>query len=158
MKLTWDEILIKFDKSKEQEILEDWVWLVGNNKAIVFITCIGDLFLKNSNEEYFWLDVGIGEFDKVADSKEEFESKLKDNDIRDDWFLTKVVLKLRASGLALKEGYLYSYKKLPILSGSYQTDNFELTLIEIHFSIIGQLQRQLKDIPDGTQVNLKIID
>lgn len=40
----------------------------------------------------------------------------------------------------------------------FPLNNFELTNIEIHFSLAGKILEQIKDMPDGAKVQFKIID
>ena len=91
---------------------------------------------------------------KVSDSKEEFQEKLKDDNKVNEWFLVRLVEKIKENGLALTENHLYGYKKLPILGGEYKPENFELTDIEVHFELSGQIHKQIKDLPDGTKVKI----
>ncbi|MEM6377577.1 MAG: T6SS immunity protein Tdi1 domain-containing protein, partial [Bacteroidota bacterium] len=76
--------------------------------------------------------------------------------IRDEWFLIELVRRIRISGKQLEGGKLFGYKQLPIIGGTYEPENFALTLIEIHFNLSGQIHRQLKDLPDGTRIKIKI--
>ena len=38
--------------------------------------------------------------------------------------------------------------------GEYEPENFELTDIEVHFELSGQIHKQIKDLPDGTNVKI----
>ena len=158
MKLTWSDLIINKDyyNNKDEEILEEWYWLIGHDKKIVLISSLGDLILKNYKDEYFWLDTGGGEFKKVANSENEFEEKINNEEIRDEWFLIELVRKIKSRGIVLKEGYLFGYKKLPIIGGEYNPNNFELTPIIVHFNLSGQIHRQIKDLPDGTEINIEV--
>ena len=69
-----------------------------------------------------------------------------------------LVKKLKEQGIELTDKNLYGYKKLPALGGEYEPDNFELTDIEVHFELSGQIHKQIKDLPDGTKVNIKTIE
>jgi hypothetical protein len=59
---------------------------------------------------------------------------------------------LKNKGHLLKQGQVYSYKKVVVLGGDYSTDNFEPTNIEVHFSFWGQVHQQVKDLPPGTNI------
>ena len=60
-------------------------------------------------------------------------------------------------GMNLKENQVYSYKRMPILNGDYSLENFEMTDISVHFSMTGQICRQVKDLPEGTRINKVVI-
>ena len=58
----------------------------------------------------------------------------------------------------LAEGQIYSYKTPPVLGGEYSTDNLEPTGIAVHFSVLGQIHRQVKDLPPGTKIDRIVIE
>jgi len=132
--------------------------LIGNDKEPIMISSIGDMFLKDNNGKIYWLNVGEGLIDLASENLDDFKSILKDDSQVDEWFMIGLIKQLKESGLELTEGKLYGYKKLPVIGGDYIPDNFELTDIEVHFSIAGQIHKQIKDLPEETKVNFKLID
>ena len=65
---------------------------------------------------------------------------------------------LKEQGVILEPGKLYGFKQLPVLGGKYEPSNFELTDTEVHFAMSGQMNFQIKDLPDGTQVNFNVTE
>jgi hypothetical protein len=155
MKITWDDLKVDFTNINLEKLIENWNWLIGNDKTPIIISSIGDLFFEDRNEKYYWLNVGEGIIEKVAEGKTEFIAKLNDNEIVSEWFLVELVAELKKRGLELTQNKLYGYKILPVLGGEYEPENFELTDIEVHFELSGQIHKQIKDLPDGE--NVKII-
>ena len=113
---------------------------------------------QNESGEIYWLITGSAEFEKVAQSYEEFQGKLQDNELIHEWFLVPVVARLKENGVILEQGKLYGFKQLPVLGGKYEPENFELTDIEVHFAMSGQMNLQIKDLPDDTKVKFKVTD
>ncbi len=157
MAVTWNDLTINFENIDRTELVEDWQWLVGTSLPIL-ITSVGDAFLQNVDGEIYWLITGSAELEKVANNYEEFQAKLNDNELVHDWFLVPVVAELKKQGVLLEPGKLYGFKQLPVLGGKYESDNFELTDIAVHFSMSGQINFKLKDLPDGTKVNFEITE
>ncbi|WLQ15413.1 DUF1851 domain-containing protein [Hahella aquimaris] len=155
MPLTWNDLTVSFAHIDRDKLVEDWKWLVGQSLPIL-VTSIGDAFLQNKSGEIYWLITGSAEFEKVAESYEEFKIKLRDNELVNEWFLVPLVLQLKEQGSVLERGKLYGFKQLPVLGGKYEPENFELTDIEVHFAMSGQMNFLIKDLPDGTQVNFQI--
>ena len=153
MEINWAELKIDLSKINLKILLESWEWLIGNDKKIILISTIGDAFLEDSNGICYWLNVGEGIFEKVAENITEFETKLTNNEIVEDWFLVELVEELKKSGIKLTENNIYSYKTFPILGGEYLPENFEITDIEVHFEISGQIYKQVKDLPVRTKIN-----
>lgn len=153
MKITLDDLTVKFDNNSSDRLTEDWTWLIGANKTPILVSAIGDIFLRDDNKKIYWLDVGAGKVELVANGIQDFEEKLKDVEHVNNWFMVDLIAELKLSGQGLKDGQLYSYKILPTLGGDYSTDNFEPTDMVVHFSLAGQIQKQIKDLPDGTKIN-----
>lgn len=153
MEIIWDDLQVDFDERIADKLISDWKWLVGHDKVPLMIASIGDIFLKDDNAKVYWLNVGEGSIKVVADSIDGFERKLQDQEQVSEWFMPELIAALRASGLELKSGEIYSYKKLPILGGDYTVGNFEITAMEVHFSFTGQIYEQVKDLPEGTKIN-----
>lgn len=153
MKISWDHLSVKFDEISADRLVHDWTWLIGKDKQPIMVSSIGDLFLKDVNEKVYWLNTGDGTLTDVAEGIEQFKEKLQDPEIVRDWFLVDLVAILNTKGKKLEVGQVYSNKKLIVFGGDYSPENFEPTDIEVHFSITGQIHRQVKDLPHGTKIN-----
>ena len=55
-------------------------------------------------------------------------------------------------------GQCYSYKLPPILNGPIEPSNIEPADLPVHFSLLGQIHRQVKDLPEGTPIHEFKID
>jgi len=155
--LTWNDLAVSFEHLDRSKLIEDWQWLVGSAQPIL-VTSVGDAFLQTESGEVFWLVTGNAEYEKVAGSYEEFQIKLKDDELVHEWFLLPIVAQLKEQGLILENGKLYSFKQLPVLGGKYEPENFELSDIEVHFAMTGQMNFQIKDLPDGASVKFKVTE
>ncbi|MFT3705198.1 MAG: DUF1851 domain-containing protein [Agriterribacter sp.] len=77
---------------------------------------------------------------------------MSQEEITANWFLPDLIDQLIAKGITLKENQVYSFKKPPVLGGDYSVENFEAVNISVHFSILGQINKQIWDAPDGTTI------
>ncbi len=154
-----NDLTVNFDYSKEENLLEAWKWLIGEEKHPILISGIGDgdMFLQNEKGEVFWLDIGRGELIQVANSVEEFKALLEDEETVREWFLVELVAALKRAQISLGANQVYGYKPLPMLGGEYSSENLEPTDIEIHFQLAVQIHEQMKDLQDGTQISKVII-
>jgi hypothetical protein len=158
MKRNLDDLTVKFNSDTSDRLTENWTWLIGRDKKVLLVSAIGDMFLTDKGKRVYWLDVGGGEFTLVADTIEDFEEKLRNVEQVNEWFMLDLATELRHSDNKLKDGQLYSYKMLPIIGGDYATDNFAPLAIVEHFGYTGDIHKQIKDLPDGTKVEIKIVD
>ncbi len=158
MKINLDDLTVNFSDVPTDKITENWTWLIGTDKTPIMVSAIGDMFLQADNKNIYWLDVGGGELKLVAERNQDFEEKLKNIEQVNEWFMINLTTDLRLSDKKLNEGQLYSYKKLPIMGGEYTVDNFAPLDIVEHFRYTGDIHKQIKDLPDGTKVEIKIVD
>ena len=98
------------------------------------------------------LDLGGGSLKKVASDRDDFIKKIDEGDNANEWLMIPLVDKCVASGRVLSAGKCYSYIIPPILGGDYTIENTEVSDIAVHYSLLGQIQRQVKDLPDGTKI------
>ncbi len=150
MKITWNELTVKFDQG-DSDLLDDWRWLIGNTAHLILIAALGDAFLQETDGSVWWLDVGAGKFHKIAESEDAFKHAMAAN--VNDWFVPQLVGDLLASGVTLGPNECFSFKKPPVFGGEYNPENMEPANLSVHFSLLGQIHQQVRDLPDGTQVN-----
>ena len=153
MKLTFNDLTVNFSHLKLESILSDWVWLIGKNKLPILITALGEPFVQDrkSGNVYF-LSLADADLTKVAKSPEEFKEKLNDDEFAKKYLPTQAVGNLKESGNVLNAGQVYSYKVPPMLGGEFAPENIEPCDIALHFSILGQIHEQIKDLPNGAEV------
>jgi hypothetical protein len=157
MNVTWKELTVNFQKHGADDLLRDWRWLVGDSMQLLIVSSLGDMFLANAEGRVFWLDTGTGLLQQVAESPEDFKHIMQQRENADQWFVPQLVGDLMAAGVVLSAGQCYSYKKPPVLGGQIKPENFEPTDLSVHFSILGQIHRQVKNLPSGTSIsNIKM--
>jgi hypothetical protein len=148
--LTKDTAKIDFD-----DILSCWKWRLTDMQAVLTVSNLGDIFLLGNDGAVYWLQTDTGKLTKVAETLKQYQRFLSDEEKIDEWFLPLLVEKLLAAGKTLKDNEVYSHKTPPFLGGDYSLNNIEPTDISVHFALSGQIYEQVKDLPDGTKVNIK---
>lgn len=156
MTLTLEQLTKDITNVDIEDILSCWQWRVAGMKAVVTISCLGDIFLLGNDDNIYWLQTDAGDLTKIANSLEQYQQFLNDEEKIDNWFLPLLVEKLLTADKILKVNEVYSYKKLPVIGGEYSVDNIEPTDMSVHFAFSGQICEQIKDLPDGTKVNIKV--
>ena len=139
-------------------LLEEWHWLLTPRFSIWLFTRAGDLFITLPNGSIHMLEVGSGELSRVADSRDDACAKIDQPGVADKWPRIPVIDQLVASGCVLGPGQCYSYKILPVLGGSYKAEERVLLPIREHFGAWGSLHRQIADLPDGAEIEIKVTD
>lgn len=131
----------------QAELLKNWLWLIGKDKKLFLILKSGDLLLSDSEGNIYLLNTGFGELDCIASSYTEFEKHVSTKDGFNEVFMTSLVDRLETEGKTLKENQVFSYLKLPLIGGNYDSENmFGLSVYE-HFNLTGELNERLKNLP-----------
>jgi hypothetical protein len=152
MQITWKDLIVDQIGINIDEILEDWRWLIPEHHTLLLVSALGDLFLLANNQSVFWLDTGSALLTKVSDSIDEFNDLVHNVDNVNEWFCPELIAGLKAQGITLGNQQCYSYKRPLTLDGTMDPANFEPADISVHFSVLGQLQKQVRDLPSGTKV------
>lgn len=158
MNLLLDDLTINISNINQSELVENWLWLISDFKQTLLISKMGDMFLLANNGRVYWLSTDDGSLTKIADSKAGFEQMLADEANIDNWFLPSLVGKLLTANKYLGKNEVYSFKEFPIIGGEYSVDNIAATDISVHFTLTGIIHEQIKDLPDGTKVQIKPVD
>lgn len=152
MRITWNELTVSPDGLDLDGLLSAWRWLADERFQPVVITALGDLFLRHDDGRIFWLEAAWGRLTEVATSAEEFKRLMVQPENANEWFVPELVGYLLTSGMKLGSGQCFGYKVPSVLGGEVDLDNFEPTDVQVHFGILGQIHRQVKDLPPGTPI------
>ena len=150
--MTINDLSVSFNYLDRNSLLGEWAWLVGAQLPVL-ITKAGDAFLQDSETgNVNFLDTVEGTLELVANNGEQFEQLLTQADFVMKYFSVNLIAPLMKRG-SIPDGHLYSWKKAPVLGGEYNRSNLEATDIKVHFSILGQIWRQVNDLPEGTEIS-----
>jgi hypothetical protein len=72
------------------------------------------------------------------------------------WLMIPLIDQLNATGLQLNEGRCHSFLTPPILGGEYSVKNTVTLPITEHYGVYASIHDQIKDLPDGTRVIIKV--
>jgi hypothetical protein len=148
-----EDLLAPVDEDFDvEEALEAWRWLVPQPVKPLFVTALGDLFLAGESGAVFLLDTIDGKCEEVAASVQEWEGKLREPRLLEEWFMPAFVSELREAGVQLPPGHCYSATHSIVLGGSFAVENWQPTHWRPHFWVLGQIHQQVKDLPPGTKI------
>jgi hypothetical protein len=151
--MTLDDLTVDFRHLDRRSLLQEWEWLIGSTKLPILLTASGDAFVQDVEDgSVYVLDTGDGSIHQVASSLENFQSLLGKRDFVASYFAVQMLGDLLAAGQRLSPGQIYSYKQPLVLGGQCALDNIECTDIAVHFSIAGQVHRQVSGLPAGTHI------
>jgi hypothetical protein len=132
---------------------EDWNWMVELDRFDLIATSpFGDLFLKDPTNAFCLLDINLGVLE-YADTYGTDPAVLFPIAFDD-----RIASGYREAGLTLSEGKCYGYKKPCVAGGSLQPENVYIATTGEYIGFMGEFHRQIQDVPDGTNVTLKVLN
>ena len=137
--------------------LDAWKWLPLSGLSVLAVSAFGEVFLRNADGEIFQIDTIEGALSKRANSLADLTRALDAAETRDEILLAGLVMAARQMGLNLSDGECYDFKIAPVLGGPMDLDHVETTSFAVKLNLAGQIHEQVKDLPQGTEIEIKIV-
>jgi hypothetical protein len=142
------------DNLDVERLLVEWRWLCPHKMSIVARTAFGDLFLRDESGRVFWLDTAVGKLVLIAPSENEFRVLSESAEKREEWFAEQDFHGFADRGLVPTSEQCIGFST-PLVFAEGAHDPYVAELYE-YVSFLGDLHRQLSDVPDGGEVRLKV--
>ena len=141
-----------------QEIKESWGWIGINPIEVVGENDFGNLIIKDTEGKYWRLCPEDVYCEVIATNREELDRLSEDQEFLEDWNMKLLVDQAKENLGQLGKGIKYCLVIPGALGGEYAIQNIKTApLIElVRFS--GDVAKQIKDLPDGEQIQLKVVD
>jgi len=140
------------------EIMESWGWAGIEPVEVVGENDFGNLMIKDIHGKYWRLSPEDVYCEVVAENRKELDALSKDQEFLQDWYMQALVEAAKDKYGPLEEGRKYHLVTPGVLGGVYGVSNINTApLVEIiRFS--GDLGKKIKDLPDGAQIKVKVVD
>jgi hypothetical protein len=140
------------------DVLAEWRWKIGGAAQVIELSLAGDAFLRLADGHVWWLDTGAGTLIEIAPSVAAFYKLLDTPKEAVKLLLAPVVEQFVRDQGPIPPGKCLGFTQFPVLGGVYTAENRWLAPIVEHFGITGDLHRQIRDLPDGAKVQIKIVE
>lgn len=92
----------------------------------------------------------------MAENEVAFRDALA-TELADEWFMPGLVTLLHEAGKRREDGECFTYAIYPLFAECrYEVWNFAVVPAREHFSLSGDLHRQMSELPDGAHVRLSV--
>jgi hypothetical protein len=142
--MTVQDYLIDHTNFDWPKLLVGWTWLLPPQFTVWLVNRFGDLFLILPDGSIHLLDVGAGTLTKLADSQDEFFSKIDEGQNAITWLMIPLIDELVAAGIQLQPGQCYSYQNLPVVDGKPTPDNTQVSGIVEHYRRCGATHKGIR--------------
>ena len=138
--------------------LASWSWLLPREFTLWLVNRFADLFLVLPDGTVHMLDMGAGTLNKIADSRDDFCTKIDDADNANQWLMIPLVDSMVAAGVLLQPGQCYAFKTPPVLGGAYAVENAGPLAVWDYLGGYGSIHEQLRDVANGSEVIIKVVN
>jgi hypothetical protein len=149
-------MLFDIEHLDANRLLEQWRWLCTEPVALIARNGFGDLFLRTVEGKVLRLDVGDGTLAEVAESELGFKDSLKHSAKRELWFAEHQLEALAARGLKPNDLQCIGFKTPVVFAESATVPNNYVADLYEQVSFLGDLHRQIADVPNGGKIRLKV--
>ena len=141
-----------------EELRESWGWVGLDPIEVVGENDFGNLIIKDKSGRYWRLCPEELSCEVVAHNREELDALSHNQEFLHDWYMRNLVTEAKEKLGPLAEGRKYCLKIPGILGGEYGGSNLAtVPLVElVRFS--GDVANQIKDLPSGTKIELKVTE
>ena len=158
MSISINDYLIDQSVIDWSKALSSWSWLLPQEFTLWLVNRFADLFLVLPDGTVHMLDVGAGTLSRIANSRDDFCIKIDEADNANQWLMIPLVDSMVAAGVVLQPGQCYGFKTPPVLGGAYVVENIGSLAVWDYLGGCGSIHDQLRDLPNGSQVIIKVVN
>jgi hypothetical protein len=151
--MDWTQLTIDAAELDCDSLLEDWRWLVPTTLQPFCLSIFGDWFFEDSAGGVIFLATVSAQLSEIAPSRAVFLTEREKPENLEEWFMADLARLCRERGLIPGAGQCLSFKIPPVLSGPLKVKNIEVSDLMLHQSILAQIHKGVKDIPEGTRID-----
>jgi len=140
------------------EIQSSWGWTGLEPVRIVAENDFGNLIVEDVNGGFWRICPEECFCKKIASDHQEFRSVFADAAFAEDWEMARIVDVASAVCGPLTSGRKYALKIPGCLGGEYIATNFATAPLLELIGFSGSIAYQAKDLSDGAQVQLKVVN
>jgi len=141
-----------------EEIKNAWGWVGIEPISIVGENDFGNLIIEDTQGLYWRLCPEDVYCEVVANSRQELDTLSADQEFLHDWYMQSLVNQAKEKLGTLNEGYKYHLVIPSVLGGAYDISNIEKAPLVELIRLSGDIALQIKELPDGANVELKVVD
>lgn len=141
-----------------EAIRTGWAFAGLVPRTVRGINAFGNVLVQDDDDRYWRIVPEHPSCDLLATSEAEFQRHLATAEFREDWAMDRLVAIATATLGTPGEGNCFCFKIPAVLGGPFEASNFAIMSVAHLVAASGHIAGQIQDLPDGTQVQFKIVD
>jgi hypothetical protein len=151
-------LVMRHHMSLIDEIRRSWGWVGIEPAEVVGENDFGNLIIKDEDGKYWRLCPEDCYCEIIAANRAALDQLSTDQEFLHDWHMGALVSLANDKFGPLAEGKKYCLKIPGVLGGEYGGDNLatapQIDLVRIS----GDIARQIKELPDGAQIRMRVVE
>lgn len=139
-------------------ISESWGWIGIEPQTVVGENAFGNLMVEDIHGQYWRIIPEECSCEIVASDRNELDEISTSQEFLADWHMLNLVELANATLGNLPEGKKYCLKIPGFLGGKYSSENLGVVGLDELIALSGDIAFQVKDLPEGATVRLKVVD
>jgi len=135
-----------------------WSWAGIEPAQVVGDNDFGNLIVKDKHGRYWRLCPEDAYCKIVANDRSELDALSQDQEFLHDWNMAFLVQQAKKLLGPLRPGYKYCLKIPGVLGGEYGGSNLASVPFRELVAAFGHIAKEIKGLPNGAQVSLKIVE
>ena len=139
-------------------ITENWGWTGLNPVSIKATNEFCNVIVEDVHGEIWRIVPEDLSCERIANNASQFAALMEDPDFRQDWEMANLVALSRERWGVPSAGQGFQLVIPSVLGGAYVAENVCISRADQILSLAGEIAQQVKALPDGMKVNLKVTD
>lgn len=149
---------MEFEQELLQTIKNDWGWKISSPYRVVRSNAFGNLLVEDLQGVIYKITPEELTAEKIVTSAKDLEVYFNDQEHLEDWEMARLVALAENHYGKLEKGECFGFKMWPALNGSYDIENIvKYKNMKDWIGASGDVARQTHDLPDGSQVEFKVV-
>jgi hypothetical protein len=140
-----------------ETIRDAWSWVGLNPAEIVYTNLFGNLIARDAGGIFWRICPEELTCPKIATDFNKFTKLWRDENFQFDWNMAKMVEMAEKKLGLLQKDECYCFKLSPVVGGNYDAENLAKISLKELIVFPGDFAQQIKDIPDGGQIEIKFV-
>jgi hypothetical protein len=138
-------------------IRKAWGWTGLDPAEVVAANLFGNLIVRATDGAHWRICPEELWCERVAHNADDLTARSSEDEFRTDWEMSRLVDQAKQKLGPLSDGRCYCLKLPAVLGGSYEATNMGTISLNELISFSGNLAEQIKDLPDGGQIQIEVV-
>lgn len=135
-----------------------WAWFGVEPAEVLCVNKFGNVVFADKSGKYWRICPEELQCKCIADSAGEYERLARDTEFAVDWEMARLVALAESKFGVQPSGRCFCLKIPAMLGGEYDIGNIGTISVGELVRFSGDVARQIKDLPPGSKVELKVVD